>query len=166
MEQLFTDIQKRIAEMFPLVKQRIDEDFGQLDATEEHYPLIFPCVLMTAPEASWRNASANDPALQVGTVQIAVSLCFDCYDDTHYTSTTADLIASRLTSAHELHSLLQGYTPTGCRESLARSYSRAYTKQGGIKIYEQTYSVQYIDRAKSISVQPVAETDSCCMAKN
>lgn len=145
MEQLFVDIQKRIAENILEIGERVDEDYGQLDDLEGNYPIAYPCVLITAPEASWRNMTSNNSMAQVGEVQLSVFLCIDCYDDTHYSSTTANKIAERQQLAGRVHQLLQGYVPQGCRQQLSRTYSRNYTRSGGIKVYEQGYSVQVLD---------------------
>ena len=52
MEQLFNDIQRRIAENMGDILSLIDEDYGQLDALlngEDQYPVTVPCVLISMP---------------------------------------------------------------------------------------------------------------------
>lgn len=163
MEQLFNDIQERIATNFSYISERVDEDYGQLEAPEEHNPIVFPCVLISAPETSWGNISSNTAKVQVGDVRLVVSLCINCYDDTHYNSTTAEKISERQAMADLLHALLQGYEPYGCRQQLSRTYSRSYTIQGGIKVYEQTYSVQIIDAVKDQELASAMCSSGACV---
>lgn len=162
MEQLFNDIQERIALNFPYVSERVDEEYGQLEAPEEHNPIVFPCVLISAPETSWGNISSNTAKVQIGDVRLVVSLCVNCYDDTHYNSTTEKKISERQAMADHLHALLQGYEPQGCRQQLSRTYSRNYTIQGGIKVYEQTYSVQIIDAVKDLTPASAMCSSGAC----
>ena len=45
MEDLFNEIQTAIAENMPSVSL-VDEDYGQLQTEEDHYPVTFPAVLI------------------------------------------------------------------------------------------------------------------------
>lgn len=150
MEKVFIDLQKRIADGITEIEGRVDEDFGQLEDQEGNYPIVYPCILMTAPEISWRNLCGNNAQVQMGSMQLIVSLCIDCYHDTHYNSTTSERIAERQALSTRISKLLQGYMPLGCHTPLVRTYSRSYTKEGGIKVYEQTYTAELIEELTAL----------------
>lgn len=118
----------------------VDEDYGQLEMLNQQnrdtYPLTFPAVLIDAPDVMWSNIAGLS---QKGLATIRVKLIIDCYDDTHYGSTTTDHIAGRAAMRRKVHKLLQGYRINGETE-LNRSNSRFYTWDHGIKVYEQTYT--------------------------
>lgn len=138
MEELFNELQRRIAEGMPGLSLT-DEDYGQLEALqaeEDAYPVTFPCVLIGMPETDWENLDAN---IQKGTCTITVRLAMDCYDDTHYGSTTEGRAADRARTATRLHRLLQGWRPAGMLGALTRKKSMAYSRPGGIKVYETRY---------------------------
>ena len=139
METLFNDLQKHLAENFGERISLIDEDYGQLEALqsgEDQYPVTFPCILIGMPQVDWRNLK---PDLQQGTLSLTVRLAFDCYDDTHYGSTTTERISERSALRAKVHKLLQGYRVDDVTE-LIRTNSRFYTWDHGIKVYEQTYT--------------------------
>lgn len=85
MEDLFNEIQTAIAENMPSVSL-VDEDYGQLQTEEDHYPVTFPAVLINMEGVAWE--TITDEYLR-GTFTITIKLCLDCYDDTHYTSGVA-----------------------------------------------------------------------------
>ena len=118
----------------------VDEDYGQLEMLNQEnrdtYPLTFPAVLIDAPDVMWSNIAGLS---QKGTATIRVKLIIDCYDDTHYGSTTTSRIAERSAMRAKVHKLLQGYRVDGLTE-LIRTNSRFYTWDHGIKVYEQTYT--------------------------
>ena len=118
----------------------VDEDYGQLEMLNQEnrdtYPLTFPAVLIDAPDVMWSNIAGLS---QKGTATIRVKLIIDCYDDTHYGSTTTSRIAERSAMRAKVHKLLQGYRVDGLTE-LIRTSSRFYTWDHGIKVYEQTYT--------------------------
>ena len=118
----------------------VDEDYGQLEMLNQEnrdtYPLTFPAVLIDAPDVMWSNIAGLS---QKGTATIRVKLIIDCYDDTHYGSTTTDKIAERAAMRFKVHTLLQGYRVDDTTE-LIRTNSRFYTWDHGIKVYEQTYT--------------------------
>lgn len=70
MEHLLNDIIELIGNNMPDIRT-VDEDYGQLemlDDSRDSYPLIFPAVLIDAPETSWENIgglSQRDSALSV-----------------------------------------------------------------------------------------------------
>ena len=118
----------------------VDEDYGQLEMLNQEnrdtYPLTFPAVLIDAPDVMWSNIAGLS---QKGTATIRVKLIIDCYDDTHYGSTTTSRIAERSAMRAKVHKLLQGYRIDDLTE-LIRTNSRFYTWDHGIKVYEQTYT--------------------------
>lgn len=96
MEELFNDMQRQIATQLGDAVSLIDEDYGQLEALmngEDQYPVTFPCVLVGAPEVTWRCLGGDT---QQGTCTLTVRLAFDCYDDTHYSSGQEGKTAERL----------------------------------------------------------------------
>jgi hypothetical protein len=93
-------------------------------------------VLIDAPDVTWSNIAGLS---QKGEATIRVKLIQDCYDDTHYGSTTTDRIAHRAAMRAKLHKLLQGYRVDE-ETQLIRTSSRFYTWDHGIKVYEQTYT--------------------------
>ena len=116
MEHLLNDIIELIGNNMPDIRT-VDEDYGQLemlDDSRESYPLIFPAVLIDAPETSWENIGGLS---QKGLCTVSVRLCIDCYDDTHYNSGTTGKILSREEKRRELHRLLQGHC-IGCGSAL------------------------------------------------
>ena len=118
----------------------VDEDYGQLEMINREdrstYPVTFPAVLIDAPDVAWSNIAGLS---QKGDATIRVRLIIDCYDDTHYGSTTTDLISERAALRAKLHRLLQGYRIEGT-DQLIRQSSRFYTWDHGIKVYEATYT--------------------------
>ena len=52
MEDLFNEIQTAIAENMPSVSL-VDEDYGQLQTEEDHYPVTFPAVLINMEGVAW-----------------------------------------------------------------------------------------------------------------
>jgi hypothetical protein len=137
MEQLFNDIQNRIAELFPELSL-IDEDYGQLEAietAEDTYPVTFPCLLISIPETEWNDLGGGS---QRGTASITVRLAVDCYDDTHHSSGTSDKIAERKAFATAIHRKLQRFQ-SGTSSPLIRKKSSDYSRPHGIKVYETLY---------------------------
>lgn len=118
----------------------IDEDYGQLEMIDQQnrdtYPLTYPAVLIDAPDVVWSNIAGLS---QKGDATIRVKLIIDCYDDTHYGSTTTDRISQRAAMRRKVHKLLQGYRVNN-ETTLIRTNSRFYTWNHGIKVYEQTYT--------------------------
>lgn len=145
MEQLFNDIQKRIAENFPELSL-IDEDYGQLEAietAEDTYPVTFPCVLISIQQVDWRNLGGG---AQQGTATVSIRLAMDCYDDTHYGSTTESKAAERLQQVTVLHRQLQGFR-SGANSPLVRRKSQFYSRPHAIKVYEMLYECVVNDMA-------------------
>jgi len=137
MEQLFNDIQKRIADNFPQLSL-IDEDYGQLEAIEteeDTYPVTFPCVLISISEVIWEQLGGES---QRGTASITVRLAIDCYDDTHYGSGTEEKAADRKAFANGIHRKLQCFRSGNCTP-LIRKKSSDYSRPHGIKVYETLY---------------------------
>lgn len=134
MEHLFNTIQSAIAEgMSDLTL--VDEDYGQLQTDEETYPVTFPCVLINIQGIDWQTMTDD---YQRGTATIVTKLCIDCYDDTHYSSGTAEKIAGRIAKFRELHDIVRALDPDGATPP-ERTSSRWYSLPGAIKVYESTY---------------------------
>lgn len=155
METLFNQIQTRLAENIDWLNENVDEDYGQLemlyrdDEDSDTYPLTFPLVLIDLPETRWTTFGGTFGKVQSGTQTVSVRLALDCYDDTHYTSGTADKAAERAALVHELHSLLQGWMPEGNSSPLNRTGSRSQTMVKGIKVYELTYECKVVESAEN-----------------
>lgn len=139
MEKLLQDLIKLFGEQMPELST-IDEDYGQLEMINQEgrdtYPLTYPALLIDAPDTQWSNIAGLS---QKGTATIRARLIIDCYDDTHYGSTTTDSIAERAAMRKKVHKLLQGYRVDD-ESTLIRTSSRFYTWDHGIKVYEQTYT--------------------------
>lgn len=139
MEKLLQDLINRFGQEMPELST-IDEDYGQLEMIDQEgrdtYPLTYPAVLIDAPDTQWSNIAGLS---QKGESTIRARLILDCYDDTHYGSTTTDKIAERAAMRAKVHKLLQGYR-VDQHSTLIRTTSRFYTFNHGIKVYEQTYT--------------------------
>nr|DAV64463.1 MAG TPA: hypothetical protein [Caudoviricetes sp.] len=143
MEEIFLSIQERIASMLPGLSL-VDEDYGQLITDEETYPVTFPCVLIGNIESEWTDIGVG---VQKGTCEITVKLAIDCYDDTHYTSGTADKIRERLEKNKSLYKILQGYRNSRDMSPLKRVKGTDYALPGQIKVYETTFRFNYHDNS-------------------
>lgn len=147
MESLLEYLVNHVGENFPEAKT-VDEDYGQLemldDPNRDTYPLVFPAVLIDAPDTEWTYLQGDN---QKGTATVRARLVIDCYDDTHYHSGTTERIRKREELRRKLHELLQGYRIDD-EQALNRTASRYYTANHGIKVYEATYTVavsEYIE---------------------
>ncbi|SFU36296.1 hypothetical protein SAMN05216364_10067 [Porphyromonadaceae bacterium KHP3R9] len=152
METLFLSIQKRIADNMPELSL-VDEDYGQLNTEEDTYPVTFPCSLIQVEEIDWQDLGAGK---QKGTVNIRVKLAIDCYDDTHYTSGTAQKAAERMLMYKKMHTQLNMFKGGILKDDdgividkhftpMKRVKSVFYSLPGGIKVYEGIYSCQILD---------------------
>lgn len=139
MEKLLQDLINLFGAEMPELST-IDEDYGQLEMIDQEgrdtYPLTYPAVLIDAPDTQWSNIAGLS---QKGDATIRARLIIDCYDDTHYGSTTTDRIEERAALRRKVHKLLQGYRVDE-ESTLIRTSSRFYTWNHGIKVYEQTYT--------------------------
>ena len=139
MEKLLQDLINRFGQEMPELTT-IDEDYGQLEMIDQQdrdtYPLTYPALLLDAPDTQWSNIEGLS---QKGEATVRARLILDCYDDTHYGSTTTDKIAERAAMRSKVHKLLQGYRVDE-HSTLIRTTSRFYTFNHGIKVYEQTYT--------------------------
>lgn len=145
MEDIFLSIQKTVAESLPELTT-VDEDYGQLITEEETYPVVFPCVLIGNIEADWQHVGLG---VEKGVCNITIKLAIDCYDDTHYTSGTADKIRERLELNKRLYQSLQGFRNTREMSGLIRTKSTDYSIPGGIKVYETVFQFTYHDASGS-----------------
>ena len=134
MEHLFNIIQTASAEGMPGLTL-VDEDYGQLQTNEETYPVTFPCVLIGVQGIDWQTITDD---YQRGTATIVTKLCIDCYDDTHYTSGTADKVSERIGQFKQLHDIVR-LLESDNATPLERTSSRWYSLPGAIKVYESTY---------------------------
>ena len=139
MEQLLLDLINLFSGGIPELVT-VDEDYGQLEMINREdrstYPLVFPAVLIDAPDVEWSNLAGLS---QKGLATVRVRLIIDCYDDTHAGSGTTALIEGRSELRARVHRLAQGFRPDG-QSQLIRTQSRFYTWDHGIKVYEQTYT--------------------------
>lgn len=136
MEKLFNAIMSRIAEALPELSH-IDEDYGQLQPSEDGYPLTFPCVLISTPSVRWETTCTT---LQEGQGTLTIKLVIDCYDDTHHGSRTEQLIEERLLMNKRLVSALYFFRTDKRMSPLKRTVSSDYSLGGGIKVYETTFA--------------------------
>ena len=139
MEKLLESLIKLFGQQMPELST-IDEDYGQLEMINQEnrdtYPLTIPALLIDAADVSWSNIAGLS---QKGEATVRARLIIDCYDDTHYGSTTTDRISERAAMRAKVHKLLQGYRIDD-EAQLIRTNSRFYTWDHGIKVYEQTYT--------------------------
>ncbi len=145
MEEIFIAIMERIAEMMPELSY-IDEDYGQLELTEEQdsYPVTFPCVLIGNAESDWNDIGYG---VQKSQSLVTVRLAIDCYDDTHYMSGTYQKVRERMLKAKELYQALQEFQCTEEASPLVRVKSRDYSLPGNIKVYETMFSFTLHDES-------------------
>lgn len=136
MESVKLALMKRIKEAMP--EAYIDEDYGQLEPQEDQYPVVFPCVLISAGDIEWQSM-ANRLSIQRGHASVKLKLAIDCYDDTHIGSTTEDKIAEREQMLGRLVKAMQGIKVLPQMTELDRQRSSDYTLGGGIKVYEETF---------------------------
>lgn len=154
MEKLLQDLINLFGAQMPELST-IDEDYGQLEMIDQEgrdtYPLTYPALLIDAPDTQWTNIAGLS---QKGDATVRARLIIDCYDDTHYGSTTTDRIAERAALRAKVHKLLQGYRVDD-ESTLIRISSRFYTWDHGIKVYEQTYTcvVTEMDEEETVSTQ-------------
>lgn len=154
MEKLLQDLINLFGAEMPELST-INEDYGQLEMIDQEgrdtYPLTYPAVLIDAPDTQWSNIAGLS---QKGDATIRARLIIDCYDDTHYGSTTTDRIEERAALRRKVHKLLQGYRVDE-ESTLIRTSSRFYTWNHGIKVYEQTYTcvVTEMDEEETVPTQ-------------
>lgn len=145
MEEIFIAIMEHIAETMPELSY-IDEDYGQLEPTEyqDSYPVTFPCVLIGNTESDWNDIGYG---VQKSESLVTVRLAIDCYDDTHYTSSTYRKVRERQLKAKELYKALQGFQCAEEATPLVRVKSRDYSLPGNIKVYETMFSFTLHDES-------------------
>ena len=155
MERLLLNLVRHISKSMPELKV-VDEDYGQLEMIDmtdrDTYPLTFPAVLIAAPDVSWDNIGGLS---QKGLAIIRVRLIIDCYDDTHSTSGTEAMIEERENMRRRLFENLQGHR-IDSESVLIRTSSRFYTFNHGIKVYEETYTLELTEVPERPTVKVVA----------
>lgn len=155
MERLLLNLVRHISKSMPQLKV-VDEDYGQLemiDMTErDTYPLTFPAVLIDAPDVSWDNIGGFS---QKGLATVRARLIIDCYDDTHSTSGTEAMIEGRENMRKRLFESLQGHR-IDSESVLIRTSSKLYTFNHGIKVYEETYTLELTEMLEKPTLKVVA----------
>jgi len=146
MEQLILKMMELLSQSIQELSM-IDEDYGQLDlqSPEDTYPVTFPCIVIGGGQASWETLGSLD---QRGQMSVTVRLAIDCYDDTHYGSTTESKIEERLQLAHRVFTSLQGKKLVSGQSRFNRSTSRDYALYKGIKCYETVFAFRYDEEAQ------------------
>lgn len=145
MEDLFIAIMERIAALMPELSL-VDDDYGQLEMgiDEDHYPVTFPCVLISDVISDWNDLGAG---AQNSTSTVTVRLAIDCYHDTSYASGTYDYSRDRMRLANKLYKTLQCFEPTECCSELVRVKERSYSLPHYIKVYEKTFAFTLHDES-------------------
>lgn len=148
MEELFLLIQKNIAENVPELSV-IDEDYGQLenllDQNEDMYPLTYPCALIVMPVIDWKTLEHEDDEEQEGAAVFTVRVGIDCYNDTHHSSGTSEMIRERLSLVKKVHRAVRMTVLGDYEEKPRRTSTRTINYPGGIKVYETSYSIPIIE---------------------
>lgn len=145
MEEVLINIMERIAQEMPEMSL-IDEDYGQLEmgVDEDHYPVTFPCVLISETESDWNDIGYG---VQKSNSLVTVRLAIDCYDDTHYSSGTYEKARERHQMANRLYTKLQEFEPEEDASPLVRVKSRSYALPGYIKVFETVFSFTLHDES-------------------
>lgn len=152
METIFNDIQSLIAKNYTYTDDNVQEDYGQLemlymdDEDSDTYPIVFPIVLIDIKNIKWTSLQGTGTPIQRGTATIDIKLAIDCYDDTHYTSGTADKASERMRHVQELHKLLQGHMVNSVG-IMNRIESNFETLRRGIKLYSMRYELSVMDNS-------------------
>lgn len=138
MDEVYISIMEQLAKDMPELSL-IDEDYGQLEmgAEEDHYPVTFPCVLISDTESQWHDLGYG---AQKSETMLTVRLAIDCYHDTSYASGTYDDVRNRQQLANKVYKTLQCLQCTGDTSPLVREKSRSYALPGYIKVCEFTFS--------------------------
>lgn len=133
----------RIAEGMPELSM-LDEYYGQLETEADIYPMPGDCVFIKPVEGDWDNIT---PVAQKGAGEITVILAKDCFEDTHQSSGTREVIRDRLLQEKRLYKLLQGFRPGERMGRLRRKVSRNYATPCGKKAYEMVFAFDVIDES-------------------
>ncbi len=141
MENVFLNIMSRIAEGMPEVSI-IDEYYGQLETEADAYPMPGDCIFIKPVEGDWENIT---PTTQKGRAEITVMLAKDCFEDTHHTSGTSEIIRQRLLQEKKLYALLQAFRPGDKMGRLHRKASRNYVAPCAKKVYEIVFGFEAVD---------------------
>lgn len=150
MESLLINLVSHIGNNMPEL-HTVDEDYGQLEAGKDTYPVIFPAVLVDVQDTRWENVAELK---QLGVCTVNVRLVIDCYDDTHHGAPdAAKYIGEREELRRKLHGLLQGFACSEKSSGLIRIASRFYTAGNGIKVYESTYTTEVYEAVRELSLK-------------
>ncbi len=139
MNETIIELINRIGAAMPEL-QLIDEDYGQLESSpEDQYPVLFPCVLVSAIRTDWNTITAMTSPVQMGTAEVTVRLAIDCYDDTHVGSGTTERITERDRMNRRVVEALHGYRPKNAISAMERVQSSAMTTPYNWKIYDTVF---------------------------
>lgn len=114
----------------------IDEDTSQLTMDADHYPVTFPAVLIGLELTDW---TSTKQFAQRGKASVRVTLCIDCYDDTHYGQTQQEKITERMALWSKVDTALHGFCV--CGSPMFRTQTQTATTETGIKMYSSVYSL-------------------------
>lgn len=135
MKDIITPIMDELARQIPELRY-IDEDTSQLTMDADRYPVTFPAVLIGLEQTDW---TSTKQFAQRGKVSVRVTLCIDCYDDTHYGQTQQEKTSERLELWKKvddvLHCMVNGGSP------MMRTQTQTATTDSGIKMYSSVYSL-------------------------
>lgn len=146
MEEILISILQLIHQELPELSL-VDEDCGQLEFENDHYPLTFPCALIGKMETEWEEIGLG---MQKGVVTLTVRLAIDCYDDTHIGSGTTEKVAGRLQLANRLYTALQCSRHSSSMGAMERIKSRFYALPDMIKVYEYVFQFEYNDESACV----------------
>ena len=138
MNNIITNTIRRMAENMQELSI-VDEDYGQLETSDDTYPDTFPALLISTPKIEW---SDQGKLCQCGLATMEIRLVLDCYDDTHYGSTTESKAQERMDMYVRMNRLLHGWRPDEDCTALIRTSSIFETIGGGKKIYGGVYSFE------------------------
>lgn len=135
MKDIITPIMDELARQIPELRY-IDEDTSQLTMDADRYPVTFPTVLIGLEQTDW---TSTKQFAQRGKVSVRVTLCIDCYDDTHYGQTQQEKITERLALWSKVDTALHGFSV--CGSPMFRTQTQTATTESGIKMYSSVYSL-------------------------
>jgi hypothetical protein len=126
----------------------IDADEGQLDFTDSRPPVAFPCCLVDIGYRNTDNISANSPLIQRATVIISIKIAFnDCASfNSSKPMSVRNAAFARLDLVDKIHQQLQGKRIENCASTLSRKNCHPQKRPDGLKVYETTYNIDYIDK--------------------
>ncbi len=145
MEEIYLQVADRLHGQVPAL-DHIDEDTGQLYPEQYddryEYPILFPCALIDAATADWKNG--GQLSAQRGTMTVTVKLAFRCDEDSHFSSIEHGNGFGQLRQRQGIRKkvvrALNGWCPDE-DTPMQRIQSRSYSLQGRVRVYEETFKV-------------------------